>query len=125
MGTKTGSYSSGSVHDRLYGHSAIPTTPRSQAGTFDNKPRVQSMYISFKYSLDPPILYSLVVVIIVSSILLVRASSVTWSTCMCTNTFVYRIGVSHLAGTLIERFQKDQPELEITNDEVKCVKLAG
>lgn len=39
--------------------------------------------------------------------------------------FFYCVGVSHLAGTLIERFQKDQPELEITNDEVKCVKLAG
>ncbi|KAI7876669.1 HD phosphohydrolase domain-containing protein [Lichtheimia hyalospora FSU 10163] len=41
------------------------------------------------------------------------------------NRFEHSIGVSHLAGTLIERFQKDQPELEITNDEVKCVKLAG
>lgn len=37
----------------------------------------------------------------------------------------HHAGVSHLAGTLIERFQKDQPELEISEDEVKCVKLAG
>ncbi|KAI9499236.1 HD phosphohydrolase domain-containing protein [Zychaea mexicana] len=41
------------------------------------------------------------------------------------NRFEHSIGVSHLAGTLIERFQKDQPELRITEDEVKCVKLAG
>ncbi|RUS17078.1 LOW QUALITY PROTEIN: hypothetical protein BC937DRAFT_90455 [Endogone sp. FLAS-F59071] len=33
--------------------------------------------------------------------------------------------VSHLAGTLIERFKREQPELEITNSEVKCIKLAG
>ncbi|KAI8393865.1 HD phosphohydrolase domain-containing protein [Radiomyces spectabilis] len=41
------------------------------------------------------------------------------------NRFEHSIGVSHLAGTLIERFQQDQPELNITEDEVKCVKLAG
>lgn len=35
------------------------------------------------------------------------------------------LGVSHLAGTLVERFQKDQPELEISESELKCVKLAG
>ena len=35
------------------------------------------------------------------------------------------LGVSYLAGALVERFQKDQPELHITEDEVKCVKLAG
>ncbi|KAG2226577.1 hypothetical protein INT45_005063 [Circinella minor] len=41
------------------------------------------------------------------------------------NRFEHSIGVSYLAGTLVERFQKDQPELCITEDEVKCVKLAG
>ncbi|KAI9278654.1 HD phosphohydrolase domain-containing protein [Phascolomyces articulosus] len=41
------------------------------------------------------------------------------------NRFEHSIGVSYLAGTLIERFQKDQPELCITEDEIKCVKLAG
>ncbi|KAI8140339.1 HD phosphohydrolase domain-containing protein [Fennellomyces sp. T-0311] len=41
------------------------------------------------------------------------------------NRFEHSIGVSHLAGVLIERFQRDQPELRITNNEVKCVKLAG
>ena len=35
------------------------------------------------------------------------------------------LGVSYLAGTLVERFQKEQPELRITEDEVKCVKIAG
>ncbi|KAI9261697.1 hypothetical protein BY458DRAFT_439554 [Sporodiniella umbellata] len=41
------------------------------------------------------------------------------------NRFEHSIGVSHLAGTLIERFSKEQPELKITEDEIKCVKLAG
>lgn len=50
--------------------------------------------------------------------------------CLSANRELYvmdhhHAGVSHLAGTLIERFQKDQPELEISEDEVKCVKLAG
>ncbi|KAI8327786.1 HD phosphohydrolase domain-containing protein [Chlamydoabsidia padenii] len=41
------------------------------------------------------------------------------------NRFEHSIGVSHLAGTLIERFAKEQPELDITEEEVRCVKLAG
>ncbi|RUP24480.1 hypothetical protein BC936DRAFT_138917 [Jimgerdemannia flammicorona] len=41
------------------------------------------------------------------------------------NRFEHSIGVSYLAGTLIERFQREQPDLEITESEVKCVKLAG
>lgn len=35
------------------------------------------------------------------------------------------LGVSHLSGTLVERFAREQPELRITDDEIKCVKLAG
>lgn len=35
------------------------------------------------------------------------------------------IGVSHLSGILVERFARDQPELSISQDEIKCVKLAG
>lgn len=34
-------------------------------------------------------------------------------------------GVSHLSGRLIERFSRDQPELEINADDIRCVKLAG
>ncbi|OAD78577.1 hypothetical protein PHYBLDRAFT_18303 [Phycomyces blakesleeanus NRRL 1555(-)] len=41
------------------------------------------------------------------------------------NRFEHSIGVSHLSGTLIERIAKDQPELHITENEIKCVKLAG
>ncbi|ORZ14001.1 HD phosphohydrolase domain-containing protein [Absidia repens] len=41
------------------------------------------------------------------------------------NRFEHSIGVSHLAGTLIERFEKEQPELDITEEEVRCIKLAG
>ncbi|KAI8071401.1 HD phosphohydrolase domain-containing protein [Gongronella butleri] len=41
------------------------------------------------------------------------------------NRFEHSIGVSHLAGTLIERFEKEQPELEIREEEIRCVKLAG
>ncbi|KAI7889852.1 uncharacterized protein EV154DRAFT_513101 [Mucor mucedo] len=39
--------------------------------------------------------------------------------------FEHSIGVSHLSGTLIERFAREQPELRITEDEIRCVKLAG
>ncbi|CAO3620813.1 unnamed protein product [Cunninghamella blakesleeana] len=39
--------------------------------------------------------------------------------------FEHSIGVSYLAGNLIQRFSNEQPELNITNDEIKCVKLAG
>jgi hypothetical protein len=35
------------------------------------------------------------------------------------------LGVSHLSGTLVERFAKDQPELDINPNEIECVKLAG
>ncbi|KAG0743419.1 hypothetical protein G6F62_004877 [Rhizopus arrhizus] len=41
------------------------------------------------------------------------------------NRFEHSIGVSHLAGTLVERFAREQPELEISSNEIKCVKLAG
>jgi deoxynucleoside triphosphate triphosphohydrolase SAMHD1 len=41
------------------------------------------------------------------------------------NRFEHSLGVCHLAGTLVEKFRKTQPELEITEDDVKCVKLAG
>ncbi|KAI7899073.1 uncharacterized protein BX663DRAFT_489428 [Cokeromyces recurvatus] len=41
------------------------------------------------------------------------------------NRFEHSIGVSHLSGTLIERFARDQPELDIRNDEIRCIKLAG
>lgn len=41
------------------------------------------------------------------------------------NRFEHSIGVSHLSGTLVERFAREQPELRITDDEIKCVKLAG
>ncbi|KAK9717246.1 hypothetical protein K7432_006361 [Basidiobolus ranarum] len=41
------------------------------------------------------------------------------------NRFEHSIGVSHLAGNLIERLQTSQPELEINEQDVKCVKLAG
>ncbi|CAO3678225.1 unnamed protein product [Rhizopus stolonifer] len=41
------------------------------------------------------------------------------------NRFEHSIGVSHLAGTLVERFSKEQPELQISGDEIKCVKIAG
>ncbi|KAF8926125.1 SAM domain and HD [Haplosporangium bisporale] len=41
------------------------------------------------------------------------------------NRFEHSIGTSHLAGELVERFRDTQPELEITESDVKCVKLAG
>ncbi|ORX51235.1 HD phosphohydrolase domain-containing protein [Hesseltinella vesiculosa] len=41
------------------------------------------------------------------------------------NRFEHSIGVSHLAGTLIERFANEQPELGIREDEIRGVKLAG
>ncbi|CAO3569311.1 unnamed protein product [Mortierella alpina] len=39
--------------------------------------------------------------------------------------FEHSIGTSHLAGELVERFRDTQPELEISESDVKCVKLAG
>ncbi|KAF9116378.1 SAM domain and HD [Mortierella sp. AM989] len=41
------------------------------------------------------------------------------------NRFEHSIGTSHLAGELIERFRDTQPELEISESDIKCVKLAG
>ncbi|KAI8889665.1 HD-domain/PDEase-like protein [Backusella circina FSU 941] len=41
------------------------------------------------------------------------------------NRFEHSIGVSYLSGTLVERFAKDQPELDINPNEIECVKLAG
>ncbi|KAI7871831.1 HD phosphohydrolase domain-containing protein [Spinellus fusiger] len=41
------------------------------------------------------------------------------------NRFEHSIGVSYLSGTLIERIAKDQPELHINENEIRCVKLAG
>ncbi|KAM3582569.1 hypothetical protein VKS41_005213 [Umbelopsis sp. WA50703] len=39
--------------------------------------------------------------------------------------FEHSIGVGHLSHTLINKFRGEQPELEITDDEVQCVTLAG
>ncbi|KAI8369175.1 hypothetical protein EDC96DRAFT_607057 [Choanephora cucurbitarum] len=41
------------------------------------------------------------------------------------NRFEHSVGVSHLSGTLVERFAREQPELNVTQDEIKCLKLAG
>ncbi|KAJ3150639.1 SAM domain and HD [Geranomyces variabilis] len=41
------------------------------------------------------------------------------------NRFEHSIGVCHLAGVLVEHFRTNQPELGITDNDVKCVKLAG
>ncbi|KAK6186458.1 hypothetical protein SNE40_008494 [Patella caerulea] len=41
------------------------------------------------------------------------------------NRFEHCIGVCHLAGEMVSRLQKQQPELEITDVEVLCVKIAG
>jgi hypothetical protein len=34
-------------------------------------------------------------------------------------------GVGHLSNTLINKFHGEQPELEITEDEIRCVTTAG
>lgn len=39
--------------------------------------------------------------------------------------FEHSIGVSHLAGDLVLQIQGRQPELDITTDDVKAVRLAG
>jgi len=39
--------------------------------------------------------------------------------------YEHSIGVCHLSSTLIERFRQSQPELEINESEIKCIKLAG
>lgn len=41
------------------------------------------------------------------------------------NRFEHSIGVSYLAGIMVEHFRVTQPELELTDNDVKCVKLAG
>lgn len=41
------------------------------------------------------------------------------------NRFEHSVGVFHLARTFMERIRNEQPELEVTNDEFKCVTLAG
>lgn len=41
----------------------------------------------------------------------------------CFICMVHRVG--HLAGELVETLQRKQPELDITDEEVLCVKLAG
>ncbi|KAL5530824.1 hypothetical protein ACEPAF_7082 [Sanghuangporus sanghuang] len=41
------------------------------------------------------------------------------------NRFEHCIGVAHLAGTLVERLRTMQPELGITERDVRCVQLAG
>lgn len=39
--------------------------------------------------------------------------------------FEHSLGVSHLAGNLIKKLSESQPELDITPDDMLCVKLAG
>ncbi|TPX61810.1 hypothetical protein SpCBS45565_g07164 [Spizellomyces sp. 'palustris'] len=41
------------------------------------------------------------------------------------NRFEHSIGVCYMAGVLVEHLRKSQPELGITDNDVKCVKLAG
>eukprot|EP01041_Mallomonas_annulata_P004648 gene4648-9219_t len=41
------------------------------------------------------------------------------------NRFEHSIGVSHLAKKFIERLREGQPELDITDEDVVCVELAG
>lgn len=41
------------------------------------------------------------------------------------NRFEHCIGVCYLAGVLIEHLREVQPDLDITDQDVKCVKLAG
>ncbi|KAJ1986013.1 hypothetical protein H4R33_003607 [Dimargaris cristalligena] len=41
------------------------------------------------------------------------------------NRFEHCLGVGHLAGNLIRRFKESQPELDITKQDMKCVKIAG
>jgi len=35
------------------------------------------------------------------------------------------VGVSHMTGQLIEKIKATQPELGITDNEVRCLKIAG
>jgi len=41
------------------------------------------------------------------------------------NRFEHCLGVSHLAGTLLNRFRKIQPNLGIDDNDIKCIQLAG
>uniref|UniRef100_A0A672LDB1 HD domain-containing protein n=1 Tax=Sinocyclocheilus grahami TaxID=75366 RepID=A0A672LDB1_SINGR len=41
------------------------------------------------------------------------------------NRFEHSIGVAHLAGCLVKSLQEKQPELNITNRDILCVKIAG
>jgi len=41
------------------------------------------------------------------------------------NRFEHSIGVCHLAGQMIERIRESQKDLEITDSDVKCIKIAG
>jgi HD superfamily phosphohydrolase len=39
--------------------------------------------------------------------------------------FEHSLGVSYLSGIFIQQIQKQQPELNITNNDIKCIKIAG
>ncbi|KAJ1952038.1 SAM domain and HD, partial [Dispira parvispora] len=41
------------------------------------------------------------------------------------NRFEHCLGVGYLAGNLITRFQETQPELAITERELRCIQVAG
>eukprot|EP00057_Strongylocentrotus_purpuratus_P021821 XP_011676295.1 PREDICTED: deoxynucleoside triphosphate triphosphohydrolase SAMHD1-like [Strongylocentrotus purpuratus] len=41
------------------------------------------------------------------------------------NRFEHSLGVCYLAGMLVRSLQRKQPELEITNEDILCVQIAG
>ncbi|KAM6961195.1 deoxynucleoside triphosphate triphosphohydrolase SAMHD1-like [Aplochiton taeniatus] len=43
----------------------------------------------------------------------------------CHNRFEHSIGVAHLAGKFLRSLRENQPELNITDDEIQCVQIAG